>query len=175
MLDLLFKRCNPPLSSGMGCSIQVHSKERFDMVLHRERERVQNTGVPFTLVAIEAFKGGMVNPKNRDLIKCLIARTRLTDDIGWMDTQQIGVVLFDATIEDARRYIQLIGELNVFKKNIFRARIYNFSESFSYSSHDTDIENMLTLVSQVTIGREHENAEVTFRSESGKYATMRGY
>src|SRR5437764_5402507 len=67
--------------------------DKLRRILERERVRADRTGEPLSLVA---FAGRCPEPERTTpslVAKILRCRLRATDDIGWLDDRQIGVVL----------------------------------------------------------------------------------
>jgi lipopolysaccharide/colanic/teichoic acid biosynthesis glycosyltransferase len=70
----------------------VHSVEVFHNILQRERSRTDRTGDRFSVIGFLARERESV-PTWFPLVKVLRQRLRTTDDIGWLDKRQLGVLL----------------------------------------------------------------------------------
>jgi hypothetical protein len=85
------------------------SVEQLNQAIARESLRVDRAkGEDLSLVL---FK--LANPRRNALstvrlIKAIIKRIRVTDDVGWFDHRQIGLLLPDTTVEGAQALIQQI-------------------------------------------------------------------
>jgi len=71
----------------------LHSAERLRDILDRERARADRTGDQFSLLAFAAAERTTTPGTLARLVKVLERRLRFTDEIGWLDDRQIGVVL----------------------------------------------------------------------------------
>jgi hypothetical protein len=70
----------------------VHSKNLFLYLLRRERARTELTEGKFSVIGFLPREPESV-PVLRHLARILQQRVRITDDIGWLDDQQLGVLL----------------------------------------------------------------------------------
>jgi lipopolysaccharide/colanic/teichoic acid biosynthesis glycosyltransferase len=89
-----------------GVCNRIHSVEEFRLLLERERVRTERTGVKFSLVIF-----GIGNQKNplisiEGLANVLTHRVRLTDEVGWFDEQEYGVLLINTSTEGAWKFVQ---------------------------------------------------------------------
>lgn len=87
----------------------LHSAARFKVLLQKERMRSARSGLPFSLLALaigdENSRTGNGSSGNGHLARIehyLERRLRLTDEAGWLDDGQIGVLLPDTPAEGAR-------------------------------------------------------------------------
>jgi lipopolysaccharide/colanic/teichoic acid biosynthesis glycosyltransferase len=71
----------------------VQSRRQFRRVLARERSRSDRSGDRFSLIVFSPRSSGSATVKQQRLVKYLHRRLRLTDEIGWLDGENIGVVL----------------------------------------------------------------------------------
>lgn len=88
----------------------MNSCENFKTILQRERARADRNGHGFSLVTFntEAYKN---EPQfTGKLIQQLAKKIRITDEIGWFDNQNIGVLLFNTPAEGAWNFVQNLQE-----------------------------------------------------------------
>src|SRR5262245_40409028 len=71
----------------------VHSRRHFRRVLARERSRSDRSGDRFSLIAFAPRDANTAVTMQQQLVKILRRRLRLTDEIGWLDDEKIGVVV----------------------------------------------------------------------------------
>jgi lipopolysaccharide/colanic/teichoic acid biosynthesis glycosyltransferase len=71
----------------------VHSRRQFRRVLARERSRSDRSGDRFSLIAFASREADSAAEMQQRLVKLLRRRLRLTDEIGWLDDEKLGVVL----------------------------------------------------------------------------------
>jgi lipopolysaccharide/colanic/teichoic acid biosynthesis glycosyltransferase len=71
----------------------VHPRRHFRRLLARERARSDRSGDRFSLIAFAPRDLDSAAEMQRRLVKVMRRRLRLTDEIGWLDDQQLGVVL----------------------------------------------------------------------------------
>lgn len=77
------------------------SKDQFDRVLQRERARSDRSGDTFSLIVFSVGPTADHQRTLEHLAQILMRRLRLTDDAGWLDQRQIGVVLPDTAAAGA--------------------------------------------------------------------------
>jgi len=79
----------------------IFSQEEFHSILVREKARADRNGHGFSLVAIEVSK---IDDTSflRDRLQQLI---RTTDEIGWFDSNTIGVFLYNTSALGARQFV----------------------------------------------------------------------
>jgi len=76
-----------------------HSVKQFRWILELERARVDRTGSQFSLVLFDT--GHSDNGVPQHISQILEARLRITDEAGWFDHRQVGVVMPDTTEQGA--------------------------------------------------------------------------
>ncbi len=88
----------------------IHSPEEFRLTLERERVRTERTGLEFSLVIFDIENIEKHSNYNQLLINLLSNRTRLTDEVGWFDEKNIGVILPATITEGALQFASNICE-----------------------------------------------------------------
>jgi lipopolysaccharide/colanic/teichoic acid biosynthesis glycosyltransferase len=82
----------------------LNSKDEFHVILKRERARSDRNGQGFSVVAFRAGCQDANNAFAECLKSVLLQRVRMTDEIGWLDEQRIGVLLCNTPTEGAWDY-----------------------------------------------------------------------
>src|SRR5688500_6808595 len=81
---------------------RLYSAEQMQAALDRERARADRNGHVFSLLRFSL--GSVVHPSRYEpLILVLQRRLRCTDEIGWLDRGQVGVILANTGSRDAFR------------------------------------------------------------------------
>jgi lipopolysaccharide/colanic/teichoic acid biosynthesis glycosyltransferase len=86
----------------------IHSVADFDVIIAKEKARADRNSHLFSLVSFE------IDPSDssKDSVACfayyLKNRIRITDQIGWLDTDSIGVLLFNSSRVEAEKFIEKI-------------------------------------------------------------------
>ena len=76
-----------------------HSVKQFRWILEMERARVDRTDSQFSLVLFDT--GNSDNGVPQHISQILEARLRITDEAGWFDNRQVGVVMPDTSAQGA--------------------------------------------------------------------------
>ena len=76
-----------------------HSVKQFRWILEMERARVDRTDSQFSLVLFDT--GNSDNGIPQHISQILEARLRITDEAGWFDNRQVGVVMPDTSAQGA--------------------------------------------------------------------------
>ena len=76
-----------------------HSVKQFRWLLEMERARVDRAGSQFSLVLFDT--GNSDNGVPQHISQILEARLRITDEAGWFDNRQVGVVMPDTSVQGA--------------------------------------------------------------------------
>jgi len=79
----------------------IYSAEEFHRCLQRERARADRSEITFSLLVFDLWKYTGSDDHLRDLAQLLLSRVRLSDIVGWIDVQRIGVLLFNTPYESA--------------------------------------------------------------------------
>src|SRR5262249_44134309 len=79
--------------SGKHSLESVYPVDVFHFLLHRERARTDRTGETFSVIAFAPCDEDSAPPPWQRLVKILQRRLRSTDDVGWLDDRQLGVLL----------------------------------------------------------------------------------
>ena len=78
-------------------SYGIHSPEKFRKIIQHERDRADRNAHIFSIIAFRVDDGSGEENTARHLVKVVNKRIRSTDETGWLDTTQIGVLLPDTT------------------------------------------------------------------------------
>jgi len=79
----------------------VHSAERFRVILERERARADRNGHQFSVVAFDIDSPEVNNANAKQLASILLKRIRFTDELGWFDNHRIAALLPETTTAGA--------------------------------------------------------------------------
>ncbi len=91
----------------------IYNQKTFHIAIQRERARSDRTGNGFSLVLFHVGSDHGVNSLAGNLIEILVNRLRCTDELGWFDQNQIGVLLFDTTTEKGvQRFVSYLKDAN---------------------------------------------------------------
>lgn len=71
----------------------IHSAERFRVVLERERARADRNGHQFSIVAFDIGQPEMDRTSVEHFVSVLLKRIRFTDELGWFDSHRIAALL----------------------------------------------------------------------------------
>ncbi|MBU0730166.1 MAG: hypothetical protein KKE17_03385, partial [Proteobacteria bacterium] len=96
-----------PVHAGAGGQC-IDPQTKFAASIERERARADRNGHGFSLIAYEVKKADRNKPSIRHLLNILPGRIRLTDEMGWIDKQQVGILLYSTTKEDAGNFARQI-------------------------------------------------------------------
>ena len=86
----------------------IYSVADFDVIIAKEKARADRNSHLFSLVSFE------IDPSDssKDSVACfanyLMNRIRITDQMGWLDTDSIGVLLFNSSRVEAEKFIEKI-------------------------------------------------------------------
>ncbi len=80
----------------------IFSRDEFNFIIERERARCDRGGDGFALIEIEPASPLGANSSTDCLIRIVRKRIRLTDDIGTLDDDRIGVLLPETALDGAR-------------------------------------------------------------------------
>jgi lipopolysaccharide/colanic/teichoic acid biosynthesis glycosyltransferase len=84
---------------------EVHSSQVFASILNRERDRADRTNQEFSMVVFEIGAGNDKSESTRHLVTLLTQRIRSTDDIGWLESGNLGVVLPHTSPDGAWKFV----------------------------------------------------------------------
>lgn len=80
--------------------------DQMAVAIHRESARADRKETAMVLALFEAPARRDSAPAVRRLVRTLIRRMRITDDIGWFDRRHIGVILTDTTALGALQFVK---------------------------------------------------------------------
>jgi lipopolysaccharide/colanic/teichoic acid biosynthesis glycosyltransferase len=111
-------------------------KRDFSRILERERARSDRNGNHFVLVDFEIYSDGDVWKTLHRLERCLLARLRKMDEVGWLEDKHVGVLLFDTRAADGEMFANEIREKSLglgvlIKYEVFEYPEQNFPEGYS--------------------------------------------
>ena len=91
---------------------EICSHREFGAVIERERRRTDRTGVAFSIAILDAAKLRSDPAGMDELLSAIRRRARSTDELGWFDSESLGVLLVDTPAEGAHHFLrQLISTL----------------------------------------------------------------
>jgi lipopolysaccharide/colanic/teichoic acid biosynthesis glycosyltransferase len=93
----------PPAPPALRRLKTLHSRADIDAILHRECARCERNGHEFSIVFIKAADSGAHRHLAR-IGQLLCDRARLTDEIGWFDSDRLCIILPDTTGGGARDF-----------------------------------------------------------------------
>ncbi|MCP4697876.1 MAG: hypothetical protein GY862_13645 [Gammaproteobacteria bacterium] len=72
---------------------RVYAEKDFYRLLERECARTDRSGIGFSLVIFDMGETEVRNIPTHRLLRMLVKRTRFTDELGWLNGQNVGVIL----------------------------------------------------------------------------------
>ena len=125
----------------------IHSVADFDVILAKEKARADRNNHVFSLVSFKITP--LISDKDSIIYFAhyLKNRIRITDDIGWMDKDSIGVLLFNSLKFDAEKFIE----------KILRRSPPNICYNYSILTYPEDKIEQLHAVGICTNPREHQH------------------
>lgn len=130
------------------------STENFRKHLGLERLRADRSDSYFTLIILSVSKASLPNEQKKKLYDYLDKEFRITDTIGWIDDQNLGVILYAADREDAFTFLKRLKE-----KGDIPAIAESYSACFTYPYEKDQIS------SQVSGKRESDRIEIKLNAE----------
>lgn len=92
----------PSLQNGR---LNIHLPPEFRKILVRECARAERTGLHFALVRFNTERSKDGHKMQVKLAGLLKRRIRLTDELGWLEDNQIGVLLYNTDADNAIRFV----------------------------------------------------------------------
>jgi lipopolysaccharide/colanic/teichoic acid biosynthesis glycosyltransferase len=83
-----------------------HAQKTFAKIVDREIARVNRTGHGFSIVNFNFKNLRKKEVLLRQLINTLSKRLRLTDEMGWIDAEHVGVLLYNTNSIDAYNFVK---------------------------------------------------------------------
>lgn len=114
----------------------IHSPREFYAVLQRERARSDRAGDRFSLLLFNIADSSGDQTLAPYLVKILTQRIRSTDEVGWFDTQRIGVVMPNTPAEGALRLADEICEKIAKEKRPLDFKVFTYPSK--WLTRDTD-------------------------------------
>jgi hypothetical protein len=84
----------------------VSSLEEFQKIVEIERCRVNRNGKSFAIIVFNLEKGQLEIQILSRLVQGIIARARISDQIGWYDYSKLGLILPETSSLGAQKFIQ---------------------------------------------------------------------
>ncbi len=112
----------------------IYSQSEFRSLILYEKSRADRHGDTLSLVVIHT--GAKKRRSLKELAHALVERLRMSDHIGWMDRQRIGILLPKTTRLQAHRLTDLLRGPAVFKSVGFR--IFTFPDTWFEPSSEND-------------------------------------
>jgi hypothetical protein len=102
------ERANRQLGRIKRTAQSLLTPEQMNLAIQRESQRVDRKDGSSLVLILFRIGGTQGSPSTMRLIKTLLHRIRITDDIGWFDDQHLGVLLPDTSEAGAWRLAQHI-------------------------------------------------------------------
>ncbi|MEJ2333317.1 MAG: sugar transferase [Desulfobulbaceae bacterium] len=118
----------------------IKSAAVFHGVLAKERARVDRNSHVFSLVSFEVGPLDYGTDTTKYFIDQLKKQIRITDEIGWLDSYTVGVLLFNSLSAEASKFIEKIQRIYPHKK-FFKYSISCYPESKTDHSDIVEREN----------------------------------
>ena len=124
----------------------ICSKEEFSCILERELARAERSNQVFTVVDFDIGDVEDNKELGKNLLQALAKRLRSTDEVGWLQGQHIGVLLYNTSIEGAQVFSRRILELlpKVFTPPDFNIHTYPTRDQSKEDSSYQEIEERRT-------------------------------
>lgn len=120
----------------------VHAQE-FARLIERERSRSDRNSHPFSLAVFDPEDRGFSNI--RRMANRLKSSIRLTDDVGWFDGANLGVLLPDTSGEGAWAFVRKVRNGHGGARLVFPARVYTYKGNWKDESEKTDSVDAATV------------------------------
>ena len=96
----------------------VYTRNEFQRVLAREKSRTERYGRDSCFIVFEQDADRLSKRIIRRLINAVSRRVRLVDEIGWVNTKGIGVLLAGATADDGQKVASdIMSNITISKKS----------------------------------------------------------
>jgi len=122
----------PPNRLPLGGARGILDIEAFNLALLKERTRSDRSGEPFALILIDLEKLAVGSSVPSDPIAALRHRLRIIDEIGWFDSQRIGIFLPCTSMRGANVVVEVIAKVldaTVSLETAFSTHVYPTSEA----------------------------------------------
>jgi lipopolysaccharide/colanic/teichoic acid biosynthesis glycosyltransferase len=108
----------------------IPSEKEFQVILERERDRVDRYGGVFSVVSFFVQKDKKGADGSQELINILTSRKlRKLDDIGWCCSSHISFLLHNTGADGAEKYVKEIDELLDNREKKIESVIYTYPEN----------------------------------------------
>jgi lipopolysaccharide/colanic/teichoic acid biosynthesis glycosyltransferase len=107
----------------------IHSRKTFAKILDREIARVHRSSLRFSVVNFNFGNNEKSSVFLRHLVNLLSKRLRLTDDMGWIDDEHIGVLLYNTNSTDAYGFAKNIQETLASKTSLLDYEIFIYPQN----------------------------------------------
>jgi lipopolysaccharide/colanic/teichoic acid biosynthesis glycosyltransferase/GGDEF domain-containing protein len=115
----------------------VYSEKKFHAILKNMRDRADRSGQPFSLVTFEVGRVEINRKIHKHLLKYLSSRLRSTDEVGWFNEQQIGVILRNASTDSALKIAQLISTQVTSTTHPLESKVYTYPPDPRYYPYES--------------------------------------
>lgn len=103
--------------------------EQMNFAIQRESMRVDRRPQSSLVLVLFHFSGAPTAPSTMRLVKSILHRVRITDDVGWFDEQHVGVILPDTAPAGAWRLAQQVCDRVARHSNRPHVVMYSYSGS----------------------------------------------
>ncbi len=130
----------------------ICSSEHFRVIIERERSRADRDGHGFSLVVFDIESTANSIPAGYIAQVVISRRLRPTDEIGWFDKRNIGVLLYNTSVEGAWSFSNYVREIIAAKGTPPDCSVY------AYPSDNLEV------VSGISLKRKEERFDVQAKS-----------
>jgi lipopolysaccharide/colanic/teichoic acid biosynthesis glycosyltransferase len=105
----------------------IHPAEEFKSILDRERRRSDRSGARFSVLIFRLGRTGS-EPGHDEFVRCLKGRIRTTDELGWIESQSLGILMPDTPEEGAGKLGQDIRQMLSSRNGLGGFEIYSYPQ-----------------------------------------------
>lgn len=122
-------RCASALSS-------VQPRERFRVILERERVRADRNRHQFSMIIFEVSEPEVDSTQVQHLARVLTNRIRLSDQAGWFDGHRIGVLLPDTSPDGAWKLAEDVRQAMAAKASSPECTVYTYPSKWFFDDNE---------------------------------------
>ena len=116
----------------------IKTPPAFHAILVKERARVDRNNHFFSLISVEALATDPEKDSIRYFAQCLNNKVRITDEVGWLDNNSIGVMLFNSVKTEAKQFIERI-QSDCFPTSDYKYSISTYPKDKVKNSHSQEV------------------------------------
>lgn len=114
----------------------MHSTHAFRRALRKAQRTADDNANGLALLVFRIGTTNVDSERVAQLVQVLSNRIRVTDDIGWLDGQRIGVLLRFTCLEGGKVVAGAIRGKLAAQNAVVRTRVFAYPDSWSQSSSD---------------------------------------